>query len=205
MKQQPEENPIRDGVINRYYRKDDIQYETRYDEDGDYEVATDVDVRYFDRVTGECVLSYDGADPANRPPLGPSDEECFYKKGLDINEEIPISRCKNQPTADEIGQHAWRQARKVEKEQEIERGEELLGELDLFSYLEIDAGALSFNSDPSKGETYRDDEEKLILPAFERKGFSRVAFFMGEQDSFGPLSRGIRAWKDDKSYVFYYG
>jgi hypothetical protein len=202
MKPQPDENPIREGVINRFYRKEEVM-ETRWDfddEEGEIEVPTDIDVVWIDRLTDAEVLRYDGADPANRPPLGPSDADTLARKGLDINEEIAISLCKTPPTAADVAAYGWRQAQKVEKEQEIERGEELLGELDLFSYLEIAAESMTFGRD-----SFRDDEEKILRPAFERKGFTRVAFFMGEQDSFGPLTRGIRAWKGDKSYVFYYG
>lgn len=194
MKKEPEQNPIRDGVINRFYRHTDTG-----------EDDLDCDYVWIDRTTDAEVLRYDAADPANRPPLGPSDEECLAQRGFDINEEIAISRCKTKPSEAHIAAHVWRQARQVEKDDEQARGEELLGELDLFTYLEIDSSALTFNSDPSKGKTYREDEEEIIKPAMERKGFSRIAFFTGEQDSFGPLSRGIRAWKDDKGYIFYYG
>lgn len=200
MKQEPEQNPIHEGVINRFYRKDEVLgTEWVFDEeDGEYERPTDIDVVWFDRLTGNEVLRYDGADPANRPPLGPSDEACLASKGFDINEEIAISRCQVAPTESEIARYAWVQARKAEKTQEEERGLELLGELDLFSYLELDASAFDF-------QNYAEHEKTILQPALERKGFSRVAFFMGEQDSFGPLSRGIRCWKGDKGYIFYYG
>jgi hypothetical protein len=199
MKKEVEQNPIRVGVINRYFRKEEVMAsECLCDDDGEYEVPTDIDVVWFDRVTGAEIMRYDGVDPANRPPRGPSDADCLAHKGCDINEEIPISSCKEKPSDDDIASYAWRQARKVESEHEIERGTELLGELDLWTYLELDASAFDF-------ELYAEHEKTMLKPAFECKGFSRVSFFMGEQDSFGPLSRGIRAWKDDKSYVFYYG
>lgn len=200
MKQEPEQNPIHEGVINRFFRKDEVMHtEWVFDEDeGEVEKPTDIDVVWYDRLTGNEVLRYDGVDPANRPPLGPSDADCLASRGHDINEEIEISRCKVAPTDSEIARYAWLQAREVEKKQEIERGQEALGELDLFSYLGLDSAAFDF-------EKYAEHEVSLLKPAFERLGFSRVAFFMGEQDSFGPLSRGIRAWKNDKSFVFYYG
>jgi hypothetical protein len=200
MKKQPEENPIHEGVINRFYRKEEVMATGWvFDEDeGEVEKPIDIDVVWYDRLTGAEILRYDGVDPANRPPLGPSDADCLADKGYDINEEIEISRCKEKPSASDVAQYIWRQSQKVEKEQEIERGVELLGELDLWSYLGLDAAAFDF-------ENYSEQEVIFLKPAFERKGFSRVAFFMGEQDSFGPLSRGIRAWKDDKSYVFFYG
>lgn len=185
--QDPNENRVREGVINRYFKEMD------YGPDDE-----DCDVVYYDRVDGREVMRYDGGDPANRPPLGPSDEECFYRKGLDINEEIPISRCKTMPSEADIASYKWRLSVKMEKEQDTQRGVELLGELDLWSYLEIAADAFDF-------EHYSRDEQQVLKPAFERKGFSRISFFMGEQDSFGPLSRGVRAWKDDKGYIFYYG
>lgn len=185
--QDPNENRVREGVINRYYKEID-----RGPDD------EDCDVVYYDRLDGRQVMRYDAADPANRPPLGPSDEECFYRKGRDINEEIPISRCMVMPSDADIASYKWRLSVKLEKEQAIERGNELLGELDLWSYLELAYDAFDFNN-------WSHDEQSILKPAFERKGFSRVSFFMGEQDSFGPLSRGIHAWKDDKGYIFYYG
>jgi hypothetical protein len=200
MKPVPDENPIREGVINRFFRKEEVMAtEWVFDEDeGEVERPTDIDVVWIDRMTDTEVLRYDGVDPANRPPLGPSDAEVLARKGIDVDEEIAISLCKTPPTESEIARYVWMQARKVEKQQEIERGEELLGELDLWSYLELDAVAFDFSN-------YAEQEQTILKPALERKGFTRVAFFMGEQDSFGPLSRGIRAWKGDKSYVFYYG
>jgi hypothetical protein len=187
MRPVPEENAIRAGVINRYYK------ETDYGPDDD-----ECEIIYYDRVTGGEVMRYDGGDPANRPPLGPSDKECFLRKGLDIDEEIPISRCKSMPSETDIAAYQWRLSIRLEKEQAIERGVELLGEIDLWSYLELAADAFDF-------ENYSHDEEKVLKPALERKGFTRISFFMGEQDSSGPLSRGIHAWKNDKGYIFYYG
>lgn len=187
MKQEPENISIPQDVIGRFYRKVDSGPD---DDDCDYV--------WIDRLTNREVLRYDAADPANRPPLGPSDEDCLYRKGLDIKEEIPISRCAIAPTEHEILSYRWKLSAALERKQEEERAVELLGELDLWSYLEVAAEAFSF-------ENYAEDEKNILLPAFERKGFTRVAFFMGEQDSFGPLSRGIRAWKNNQGFIFYYG
>lgn len=187
MKKQPEENPIRTGVINRYQRSLD----TGPDDE-------DCDVVYHDRLSGREVMRYDGGDPANKPPLGPSDEDCFLRKGLDINEEVELSRCRMPVSAEDVAAYHWRQAQVLEKQQQIDNGVELLGELDLWSYLEIAYEDFDFGN-------WSHDEKTVLQPAFERKGFSRVSFFMGEQDRSGPLSRGIRAWKDNKGYIFYYG
>jgi hypothetical protein len=33
------------------------------------------------------------------------------------------------------------------------------------------------------------DEKEILKPRLEEKGYTDIQFFMGEQDSFGPLSR----------------
>ena len=42
-------------------------------------------------------------------------------------------------------------------------------------------------------ERYYTDEGRLLRPALEKLGFTNVQFFMGERDSFGPLSRIVTA------------
>lgn len=187
MKKQPEENLIRNDVINRFQRSIDSGPDDE-----------DCDVVYYDRLYDREVFRYDGGDPANRPPLGPSDKDCMARKGYDIDEEIAVSRCRVRPNDEDIAAYQWRQAQKLEKQEAINRGIELLGELDLWSYLEIAYDDFDFGN-------WAHDEKTVLQPAFERKGFKNIVFFMGEQDMSGPLSRGIRAWKDDKGYIFYYG
>lgn len=52
---------------------------------------TTCDVVWLDRVTGQQILRYDGADPANtREEYGAvSDKECFERRGLDIKATVP--------------------------------------------------------------------------------------------------------------------
>lgn len=68
----------------RYYRF--------YDQDDD----TMCDVVWVDRTTGQRVMRYDAADPANTNPYygATSDGDCFKKKGLDIKEMVPASEVK---------------------------------------------------------------------------------------------------------------
>lgn len=53
---------------------------------------------------------------------------------------------------------------------------------------------------------YYTQEQTVIKPALEKDGYTDIQFFMGERDSFGPLSRIITA--RDKNGVmvkFIYG
>lgn len=55
------------------------------------------------------------------------------------------------------------------------------------------------------GRSYWEWEDKVCKPALEAAGHTRVRFRMIEQDSFGPLIRGIRADKDGKTHSWFYG
>jgi hypothetical protein len=52
---------------------------------------------------------------------------------------------------------------------------------------------------------YRNGEQKILKPALEKLGYYNIAFYMGEQDSFGPLSRVVFAYKDGVRFTFIYG
>jgi len=74
----------KDGLIARWLKL--------YDEPDQYTC----DIVYFDRVTGDEVLRYDGADPANTDPYygARTDGDCMSAKGLDIKELIEPGRQK---------------------------------------------------------------------------------------------------------------
>lgn len=74
----------KDGKVARYYRF--------ADDDGD----TTYDIVWCDRVTGERVTRYDGADPANTNPYygATPDKVIFEKKGRDITEMVDPSDVK---------------------------------------------------------------------------------------------------------------
>ena len=57
---------------------------------------------------------------------------------------------------------------------------------DLLSFLGAEVSAFDF-------ERYYEGERDLLTPALERRGFTGIAFYMIEQDSFGPLIRGCVA------------
>ena len=42
-------------------------------------------------------------------------------------------------------------------------------------------------------KSYRDWEKEIAKPAIERAGFTGVRFYSVEEDSFGPLIRGVEA------------
>jgi hypothetical protein len=54
-------------------------------------------------------------------------------------------------------------------------------------------------------EIYWEWEDKIAKPALEVLGYERVTFHMGERDSFGPLSRKVRAYKEGVCHEFIYG
>ena len=68
----------------------------------------------------------------------------------------------------------------------------------LFDFIRIEEDEFDFSS-------YYEGEEQIMKPRLEKLGYSRVVFRMGEQDSFGPLSRLVYAEKDGQTYQWYYG
>lgn len=53
---------------------------------------------------------------------------------------------------------------------------------------------------------YRKGETEILEPALAKRGFTNIGFYMGEQDSFGPLSRGCVALDPTGKRVrFFYG
>jgi hypothetical protein len=57
-------------------------------------------------------------------------------------------------------------------------------------------------------QKYYEWEFKVAVPAIQEAGYSLITneiFRTLESDSFGPLSRGILATKDDKLFMVWYG
>ncbi len=50
-----------------------------------------------------------------------------------------------------------------------------------------------------------DWELKVAGPALQEAGYTRIVFYSGEADSFGPLSRMVRCQKEGLPYRFCYG
>lgn len=48
-------------------------------------------------------------------------------------------------------------------------------------------------------------EATILKPAIEALGFTLVTFSDGERDCWGPLSRIVSAYKDDRRFEFVYG
>lgn len=81
----------------------------RYFKGYDCPDSTTADVVYIDRLTGNEVMRYDGADPANtRFDYGATpDAECFARRGMNIKETIDpakavisIQGCRNRMRVD---------------------------------------------------------------------------------------------------------
>lgn len=162
-----------------------------YDEPDEYTC----DAIWTDRITGKVVMSYDAADPANTNPAygARPDSDCFARKGLDINEEIEIGRSVVEVSASEAEFHASMKERKAAAEKEEAEA------LDLLQFLGAEAEAFAF-------EEYYDGERNLLRPALEKRGYTSIAFYMVEQDSFGPLIRGCTAnCHCGKRVRFFYG
>lgn len=147
-------------------------------------------VWFVDRVTGQEILSYEVNDAA---PVKPNEVELFIKLGLDLGERVLTDRCKIKPRGSrEMLDIAVRDVLRLEREEDMQRGLELLVELDLWSYFDLDAG----DFDPSKLEEF---ETHQLIPAMTKKDFTFIACFT---DISG--RRGVRALRSDKSYVFFY-
>lgn len=168
-----------------------LRYERQLDTPDEYTC----DVVWIDRTTGREVMRYDGADPANTSPAygAPSDEECFRRKGLDIKEEVDVSACVVRIPDGEAERHARAKERAAEREREEAEARELL------AFLGDEAAAFDFAD-------YQRGEREILEPALARRGFTGIAFYMIEQDSFGPLIRGCVATDSDGKRVrFLYG
>lgn len=52
---------------------------------------------------------------------------------------------------------------------------------------------------------YWDWEKNTATPRLEKLGYTKISFTDGERDSFGPLTRLVRAEKDGQKVEFMYG
>jgi hypothetical protein len=153
------------------------------------------DIIYTDRLTGTVVMRYDGADPANTNPAygAKSDSEYLASRGHDINAEIEASQSVLPVPAGEAERLANRKKRRAEVEGEENNA------LELMAFLGGDADQFNFDD-------YFEGERDILGPALEKRGYTRVSFYMIEQDSFGPLIRGVRATCHcGKRVRFFYG
>jgi hypothetical protein len=55
------------------------------------------------------------------------------------------------------------------------------------------------------GQVYWAWEKDVAQPILEEKGYHHISWFDIERDSFGPLIRGVNAYKDEVKHEFYYG
>lgn len=160
---------------------------------GGYE---DEDQICIDRLTGQVIVRYDLGDPANYNPAygGWSKDEYLEHQNRDPRAEIGISESKVPVPADEVEFYAARKARREQREAEEAAA------VDLFSLL------TSKETEGFEFDDYYDGEVTILTPALEARGYSNVGFYMIEQDSFGPLIRGVRATDTaGKTVRFFYG
>ncbi len=153
------------------------------------------DIVWWDRLTGKRLYSYDGADPANtHASYGAiTDEEVFERRGLNIHEEVDMSLCVIPVSEFDVEYLKNRKEKMAEREKEDEESQDLL------DFLGDDAEGFNFRE-------YLDGERDILRPALVKRGYKHITFYMGEEDSFGPLSRGARAQDPEGKWVrFYYG
>lgn len=174
------------------------RYERRTSDSESYDDACTFEIFYVDRLTGREVLRYDGADPANTNPAygAEPDSEIFARKGLDLDEEVEVSRCVVPVPAHEARFHERMKQGLAEREAEEEAAWNVFDVID-------EGAAERFRFDR---DHWLSDEETVLAPALERAGYRDASFYMIEQDSFGPLIRGVVATDSEGKRVrFYYG
>lgn len=157
--------------------------------------ADDYDQFCIDRATGKEVVRYDLGDPANYAPSygGWSKREWLERKGLDPDATVEVAKSVIPIPEWEVENYRQKVARKAE----VERLE--AEARDLLDFLGDEANAFDFGK-------YREGEQEILRPALERRGFNSIRFYMGEEDSFGPLSRMCAANDPNGTEVrFYYG
>lgn len=148
-----------------------------------------------DRLTGKVVVRYDMGDPANHDPAygGWSKREYLEHKKLDPDEEIELAAAVVAVPAGEVSRHAAAKRRREQREKEEAEAR------DLMEFLGDAAETFDFAK-------WQDHEDSILRPALEARGFKDVGFYMTEEDSFGPLGRGVRAIDPAGNHVrFFYG
>lgn len=171
------------SLIRRYVKTHDAPDEYTYD------------AIWTDRLTGQVVMRYDAADPANTNPAygAKPDSECLANLGHDINAEIETGQSAIKVSEVEAEYHAAMKGRKARREKEEAEA------IDLLKFLGAEVEALDFSE-------YYDGERNLLKPALEKRGYTAISFYMIEQDSFGPLIRGCFAvCHCGKPVRFFYG
>lgn len=156
---------------------------------------TTYDVLYIDRTTGQCVMRYDGADPANTNPSYGAipDREALERLGYNLDEEIDIKLSVLPVDPAEVARLIRVKEARAERQKEEDESQDLL------TFLGDEVSDFDFSS-------YHSGEQRILKPALEKRGYTNVSFYMGEQDSFGPLSRGVVAKDPEGKRVrFYYG
>jgi len=177
------------GNIARYAWSQDV--DDRFDDGPEW-----ADEICVDRLTGEVIVRYDLGDPANYNPAygGWSKDEYLENQKRDPRAEIDIAESKVAVPLGEVEAYAARKARREQRQIEEAMA------TDLFSLLS-DA-----ETDGFEFEDYYDGEVTILAPALEARGYSDVGFYMVEEDSFGPLIRGVRATDAaGKTVRFFYG
>ena len=151
------------------------------------------DIVYTDRLTGKVVLQYDGADLANTSAAygAISDKECLRRKGLNIDEEIDIDRSVIKVDQGEVDHLILIKAEKAKRAEEEEAAQDIL------KFLGKDAEKYDF------AKWYL-GEDNILRPALEKRGYKAIVFYMIEEDSFGPLMRGIVATDPNGNRVRFY-
>ncbi|MHB1086752.1 MAG: hypothetical protein ACYCZ0_03325 [Minisyncoccota bacterium] len=175
--------------IARYAWSEDV--DDRFDEAPQW-----ADTICTDRLTGEVIVRYDMGDPANYNPAygGWSKDQYLEEQNRDPRAEIDPAESKVTVPADEVDAYAARKARREQREAEEAAATDLF---DLLDDKEIEGFAF---------EDYYDGEHDILAPALAARGYRDVGFYMVEQDSFGPLIRGVRATDPTgKNVRFFYG
>lgn len=170
-------------MVRRYERRTDAPDDCTFD------------IFYIDRLTGQEVMRYDGADPANTNPAygACSDDEAMANRGYDLCEEVDVSKCVVRIPTGEPLRWAAEKARSADRKREEEEAQDLL------EVLGDEAEAFDFSK-------WADGEQAILKPALEKLGYTNVGFYMAEQDSFGPLMRGCVARDTSGKRVrFFYG
>lgn len=156
----------------------------------------DEDEFCIDRATGKTVVRYDLGDPANYSPAygGWSKDEWLEKKGLDPRATVDVAKAAVRIPPGEAERFRVSEERRRQREQEEAVARDLMSFLSHAEVKDFDFG------------DYRKGETEILEPALAKRGFTNIGFYMGEQDSFGPLSRGCVALDPTGKRVrFFYG
>lgn len=156
----------------------------------------DEDEFCIDRATGKTVIRYDLGDPANYSPTygGWSKDEWLENKGLDPRATVEVAKAAVRIPPGEAARFRSSEERRLQREKEETEARDLMSFLGDDEVKDFDFG------------DYRKGETEILEPALTKRGFTNIGFYMGEMDSFGPLSRGCVALdQTGKRVRFFYG